>query len=466
VSTDSSDLENRNHASTWTPATWREHAAGQQPEWPDPAALDGVVKTLSSLPPLVFAGEARSLQQGLAEVAGGRAFLLQAGDCAESFDDTTADAIRDKLKIILQMAVVLQYSAGVPVVKVGRIAGQFAKPRSSDTEVVDGVELPSFRGHIVNDIAATAAARQPDPDRLVSAYHQSASTLNLLRAFTKGGYADLSRVHAWNQEFVTSSNEGQRYEQIADEIDRALTFMASCGVDTQAWPQLHTVDFYTSHEALILGYEEALTRQDSLTGDWYDCSAHMLWIGERTRELGGAHVHFLSGVRNPIGCKIGPSVSPTDVVALCAALDPNKQPGRLTLISRMGAKDVERVLPPLLEAVRDAGHPVVWACDPMHANTFTSPSGRKTRHFDDVLAEIGGFFRAHAQVGTWPGGVHIELTGDDVTECLGGGDEITDLDSRYETMCDPRLNARQALDLAFRAAELLRDGVGRSGSPT
>ena len=464
MSTDSNSLDT-DPAGGWTPATWRDHPADQQPDWPDAASLDGVVKTLSGLPPLVFAGEARSLQQGLADVAGGRAFLLQAGDCAESFDDGTADGIRDKLKIILQMAVVLQYSAGVPVVKVGRIAGQFAKPRSAGNETIDGVELPSFRGHMVNDIAFTSAARTPDPERLVTAYHQSASTLNLLRAFTKGGFADLSRVHAWNQEFVASSNGGRRYEQIADEIDRALTFMASCGVNTEGWPQLHTVDFYTSHESLILGYEEALTRRDSLSGDWYDCSAHMLWIGERTRELDGAHVRFMQGVRNPIGCKIGPSVTPDEVVALCAALDPGREPGRLTLISRMGSKKVESTLPPLLEAVRDAGHPVVWACDPMHANTFTSPSGRKTRHFDDVLAEIGGFFRAHDQVGTWPGGVHIELTGDDVTECLGGGDEITDLDSRYETMCDPRLNGRQALDLAFRVAELLRDRAGNPSTP-
>jgi 3-deoxy-7-phosphoheptulonate synthase len=440
----------------WTPASWRENPAGQQPEWPDRADLDRVVKTIEALPPLVFAGEARALQASLAEVAAGRAFALQAGDCAESFDDTTADTIRDKLKLILQMAVVLQYSAGVPVVKVGRIAGQFAKPRSAATETVEGVELPSFRGHMVNDIAFTAAARQADPERLVSAYHQSASTLNLLRAFTKGGYADLSRVHAWNQEFVASSPEGQRYERIADEIDRALTFMASCGVDTEAWPQLHTVDFYTSHEALILGYEEALTRQDSLTGDWYDCSAHMLWIGERTRDLAGAHVQFLAGVENPIGCKVGPDATVDDVLGLCETLDPDRRPGRLTLITRMGASAVEDRLPPLLRAVTDSQHPVVWMCDPMHGNTFTSPSGRKTRHFDDVLAEIGGFFRAHAAAGTWPGGVHIELTGDDVTECLGGGDEITDLDSRYETMCDPRLNARQSLDLAFRVAELLR----------
>ncbi len=430
----------------------------QQPDWPDPGALDHAVKTIAALPPLVFAGEARSLTASLAEVAGGRAFLLQAGDCAESFDAFSADSIRDKLKVILQMAVVLQYSAGVPVVKVGRIAGQFAKPRSAPTERVDGVELPSFRGHMVNDIAFTSAARQADPDRLITAYHQSAATLNLLRAFTKGGFADLSRVHAWNQEFVASSAEGRSYEFVADEIDRALRFMAACGIDTQAVPQLHTVDFYTSHEALILGYEEALTRQDSLTGDWYACSAHMLWIGERTRQLDGAHVHFLSGVSNPVGCKIGPTATADEVLALCEALNPQRVPGRLTLITRMGADKIESQLPPLLRAVKEAGHPVVWACDPMHGNTFTSPSGRKTRHFDAVLAEIAGFFRAHEVAQTWPGGVHIELTGEDVTECLGGADEIldTDLDTRYETMCDPRLNARQSLDLAFQVAALLR----------
>ena len=410
------------------------------------------------MPPLVFAGEARRLTADLAEVAGGRAFLLQAGDCAESFDAFSADAIRDKLKVILQMAVVLTYSSGLPLVKVGRIAGQFAKPRSAGTETVDGVELPSFRGHMVNDIVFSEAARHADPERLLTAYNQSAATLNLLRAFTKGGFADLSRVHAWNQEFVASSAEGRRYEEVASGIDRALHFMAACGIDTEATPQLHTTDIATSHEALILGYEEALTRQDSLTGGWYDCSAHMLWIGERTRQLDGAHVHFLSGVENPVGCKVGAGAGPDDVVALCDALNPERVPGRLTLISRMGADHVEEKLPALLEAVRDAGHPVAWACDPMHGNTFTAPSGRKTRHLDAVLAEIAGFFRAHRSVGTWPGGVHIELTGDDVTECLGGAEEIVDadLDTRYETMCDPRLNARQSLDLAFRVAELLR----------
>jgi 3-deoxy-7-phosphoheptulonate synthase len=445
-------------SSTWSPSSWRALPAVQQPEWADPGALDATVKALGGMPPLVFAGEARSLTSALARVASGEAFLLQAGDCAESFDAFSADAIRDKLKVILQMAVVLTYSSGVPTVKVGRIAGQFAKPRSSPTETVDGVTLPSFRGHMVNDIDFTAAARVADPERLLVAYHQSASTLNLLRAFTKGGFADLSRVHQWNQEFVASSVQGRRYEEVAAGIDRALRFMAACGIDTEATPQLHTVDVFTSHEALILGYEEALTRQDSLTGDWYDCSAHMLWIGERTRQLDGAHVHFLGGVGNPVGCKVGPSATPDEVVGLCDALNPERVPGRLTLISRMGAENVAEVLPPLLRAVRDADHPVAWACDPMHANTFTAPSGRKTRHFDAVLAEIAGFFAAHREAGTWPGGVHIELTGDDVTECLGGAEEILDADlgTRYETMCDPRLNARQSLDLAFRVAELLQ----------
>ncbi|HEX6423411.1 MAG TPA: 3-deoxy-7-phosphoheptulonate synthase class II [Acidimicrobiales bacterium] len=443
--------------SDWSPSSWRHRPAAQQPPWPDENALEGALKHLGSLPPLVFAGEARALTEHLAEVAAGKAFLLQAGDCAESFEAFTADTIRDKLKVILQMAVVLTYSTGVPVLKVGRIAGQFAKPRSSATETVEGVELPSFRGHMVNDVAPTEAARTPDPDRLVQAYHQSAATLNLLRAFTKGGFADLSRVHQWNQEFVASSPEGRRYDRVADHIDKALRFMAACGIDTQSQPNLHEVDFYTSHEALILGYEEALTRQDSLTGRWYDCSAHMLWIGERSRQVDGAHVEFLRGVDNPVGCKIGPSATPDEVVALCGALNPDRVPGRLTLVSRMGAGTIATSLPPLLAAVRDAGHPVVWACDPMHGNTFTSDTGRKTRDFDAVLAEIAGFFAAHWAEGTWPGGVHIELTGEDVTECLGGGDALghADLDDRYETMCDPRLNGRQSIDLAFQVAELL-----------
>jgi 3-deoxy-7-phosphoheptulonate synthase len=445
-------------SSSWSPPSWRELAAAQQPDWPDASALDLALKELSTYPPLVFAGEARALTGSLAEVAAGRAFLVQAGDCAESFDAFSADGIRDKLRVILQMAVVLTYSSGVPVVKVGRIAGQFAKPRSAAFERVGNVDLPSFRGHMVNDAAPTPEARVADPQRLLTAYHQAASTLNLLRAFTKGGFADLGRVHAWNREFVASSAQGRRYAAIADGIERALRFMAACGIDLEAEQQLHEVDFFTSHEALILGYEEALTRRDSLTGDWYDCSAHMLWIGDRTRQLDGAHVGFLSGVTNPLGCKLGPTATPDEVVALCEALNPGRVPGRLTLISRMGASGVEEKLPPLLRAVRQAGHPVVWACDPMHGNTFTSTGGRKTRHFDDVIAEIAGFFAAHRAEGTWPGGVHVELTGDEVTECLGGAEEILDahLEHRYETMCDPRLNARQSLDLAFRVAELLR----------
>ena len=443
--------------SEWSPASWQSRPAAQQPPWPDEAGLERAIKHIGSLPPLVFAGEARALTAQLAQVAEGRAFLLQAGDCAESFDAFTADVIRDKLKVILQMAVVLTYSTGVPVLKVGRIAGQFAKPRSSPTETIDGVELPSFRGHMVNDIVPTEAARVPDPERLVQAYHQSAATLNLLRAFTKGGFADLSRVHQWNQEFVASSPEGRRYDRVADHIDRALRFMAACGIDTASQPNLHEVDFFTSHEALILGYEQALTRQDSITGQWYDCSAHMLWIGERSRQIDGAHVEFLRGVGNPVGCKLGPAATAAEVLALCEALNPDRVPGRLTLITRMGAGQIATHLPPLLAAARDAGHPVVWACDPMHGNTFTSDTGRKTRDFDAVLSEIAGFFAAHWAEGTWPGGVHIELTGEDVTECLGGGDALghADLDDRYETMCDPRLNGRQSIDLAFQVAELL-----------
>jgi 3-deoxy-7-phosphoheptulonate synthase len=445
-------------SSPWSPHSWHEHPAAQQPDWPDEGALDAVLKQMATLPPLVFAGEARELTTQLGQVAKGEAFLLQAGDCAESFDAFGADAIRDKLKVILQMAVVLTYSSGVPTVKIGRIAGQFAKPRSSPTEQVGDVVLPSFRGHLVNDIAPTEAARVPDPQRLLQAYHQSSSTLNLLRAFTKGGYADLTQVHTWNQEFVASSAQGQRYEQVAHEIDRALRFMAACGVNTSTQPNLHEVDFFTSHEALVLGYEEALTRQDSLTGHWYDCSAHMIWIGERTRQLDGAHVEFFAGVGNPIGVKLGPTTSPDEALALCERLNPDRVPGRLTFITRMGADKIETGLPPLLAAVRDAGHPVVWACDPMHGNTFTTEGGHKTRRFDDILAEIRGFFHAHHAEGTWPGGVHVELTGDDVTECLGGAEEIldTDLGSRYETMCDPRLNGRQSIDLAFAVAELLR----------
>jgi 3-deoxy-7-phosphoheptulonate synthase len=443
----------------WHPGSWRSRPAAQQPVWPDAEVLKNVEARLAALPPMVFAGEIRRLTSTLGHVAQGDAFLLQAGDCAESFSEFSADNIRDKLRVILQMAVALTYASGVPVAKVGRIAGQFAKPRSAPTERVGDIELDSFRGHMVNDEAFDADARRPDPERLITAYQQSVATLNLVRAFTKGGFADLSQVHQWNQQFVASSAEGRRYERIAGEIDRALRFMQACGIDLEAEESLHQVEFWTSHEALILPYEEALTRQDSLTGDWVDTSAHMLWVGERTRQVDGAHVEFLSGVRNPLGAKIGPTATPEEVLELCARLDPDRSPGRLTLITRLGAGKVGQVLPPLLRAVRDAGHPVVWACDPMHGNTFTSEHGQKTRRFDDILTELREFFAVHRQEGTWPGGVHVELTGDNVTECLGGAEEIFegDLHLRYTTMCDPRLNARQSLDLAFRVAELLRD---------
>jgi 3-deoxy-7-phosphoheptulonate synthase len=442
----------------WSPQSWRDRPAAQQPEWPDAATLEGALDELRSLPPLVFAGEARNLTTSLADAVEGRAFVLQAGDCAETFDVFSANAIRDKLKVILQMAVVLTYGSGVPTVKIGRIAGQFAKPRSSATESRDGVELPSFRGDMVNDFAFTDAARTPDPTRLVRAYHQSASTLNLLRAFAKGGFADLSRVHAWNLEFLDASPEGRRYEALAAEIDRALRFMAACGIDLNAEAKLHEVDFYTSHEALILGYEEALTRLDSLTDQWYDCSAHLLWIGERTHQLDGAHVEFHSGIENPVGVKLGPSTTVGEVLALCERLNPDRRPGRLTLVSRMGADRVGDVLPPLLAAARERDHPVLWICDPMHGNTFQHDSGYKTRRFEDVMRELHGFFAACDGAGVWPGGVHVELTGEDVTECLGGSEAVLDghLDQRYESECDPRLNARQSLDLAFQTAELLR----------
>lgn len=442
----------------WQPSSWKSFTASQQPIWPDSNSLQKVLGELSELPPLVFAGEARNLTKQLAAVSQGEAFLLQAGDCAESFD-TSADSIRDRLRVILQMAVILTYYTGVPVVKVGRIAGQFAKPRSSDTETVDGLELPSFRGHMVNDISFNEDSRAANPKRLLTAYNRAAATLNLLRAFTKGGFAALSRVHQWNREFVAASPAGQRYEALANEIDRAVSFMQACGMDGDKMSEMSEVDFHTSHEALILGYEEALTRQDSLTGEWYDCSAHMLWIGERTRNLDGAHVEFLRGVNNPLGCKLGPDANAKDVISLCETLNPEKIPGRLTLISRMGAETVSEKLPSILETVNAAGHPVVWVCDPMHGNTFSTENGHKTRHFDDVLKEITGFFEAHKKAGTYPGGVHLELTGDDVTECLGGGVQLEadDLSKRYETMCDPRLNGSQSIDIAFRIAELLQN---------
>ncbi|MGH2718813.1 MAG: class II 3-deoxy-7-phosphoheptulonate synthase [Actinomycetota bacterium] len=447
----------------WSPQSWRELPAAQQPEWDDPAALEVALKELHAQPPLVFAGEARALRQSLGLAARGEAFVLQAGECAESFDNLSADAIRDQLKIILQMAVVLTYAAGLPVIKVGRIAGQFAKPRSAVTERLGERELPSFRGHMVNGDGFDEASRRPDPQRLLRAYHQASATLNLLRAFTKGGFADLTQVHMWNQEFVRRSPQGRRYEDIAAAIDRALRFMSACGIDLGGDVSLHQVDFYTCHEALILGFEEALTRQDSLTGHWYDCSAHMLWAGERTRQADGAHIEFLSGVRNPVACKLGPGATREEVLELCERLDPGREPGRLSFITRMGAGAVQEALPPLVRAVKASDRPVTWICDPMHGNTFVTKGGIKTRRFDDILEEIKGFFAVHQAEGTFPGGVHLELTSDDVTECLGGVDAVDDdgLDVSYRTLCDPRLNGNQSLELAFEVGELLQAWVDR-----
>jgi 3-deoxy-7-phosphoheptulonate synthase len=443
---------------TWTPSSWRQLTAAQQPVWPDEDALKRTLVELSSQPPLVFAGEAQRLHGSLASVSRGEAFLLQGGDCAETFAAFSADAIRDKLKILLQMAVVLTYGAQMPVVKVGRIAGQFAKPRSASLETRGDRTLPTYRGDAVNDLSFSEEAREPDPTRLERVYHQSAATLNLLRAFTRGGFADLEKVHLWNQEFVRDSRQGQRYAAVADEITRALNFLRACGIDVANDPTFHTVDFWTSHEALLLGYEEALTRRDSLTGEWYDCSAHMLWIGERTRDPDGAHVHFLSGVQNPVGVKLGPTATADEVVALAARLNPDNEPGRLTLIVRMGAAQAPRRLPELIGDVTRHNIEAVWSCDPMHGNTFVSETGYKTRRFTDVLDELRTFFGVHEQEGTVPGGVHIELTGEDVTECLGGAQEIVDahLSQRYESACDPRLNNQQSLELAFLLAEMLR----------
>jgi 3-deoxy-7-phosphoheptulonate synthase len=450
----------------WSLESWRSRTVAQSPVWPDDEHLARVERELATKPPLVFAGEARRLQEHLALVSQGKAFLLQAGDCAESFDEGSADSIRDKLKVILQMAVALTYASGVPVIKVGRIAGQFAKPRSAPVEIHDGVSLEAFRGHIVNSEEFTPEARRPDPERLLTAYHQSVATLNLLRAFTTGGFAALSRVHAWNQEFVANSLEGKRYAMIADEIERALQFMKACGIDLHDDSALQGVDFYTSHEALILPYEQALTRRDSLTGDFYDCSAHMLWIGDRTRDLEGAHVEFLRGVANPVGVKVGPRVDADELRRLADVLNPENVPGRLTLIARMGQNHVADSLPPLVEAMHDDGRDVVWACDPMHGNTFLASGGQKTRHFDDIMSEVSQFFAVHQALGTWPGGLHVELTGDNVTECLGGGSRLAedDLDLNYTTICDPRLNATQSLDLAFHVAEFLRDYASDSGA--
>jgi 3-deoxy-7-phosphoheptulonate synthase len=445
-------------AADWSPQSWRQRQIQQMPVYEDQAALNSAEVRLRRFPPLVFAGEARSLTAALARVAQGKAFLLQGGDCAESFNDFTANTIRDMFRVLLQMAVVLQYGSGVPVVKLGRIAGQFAKPRSSPTEELGGVSLPSYRGDNVNGFEFTPEARRPDPERMVQAYNQSAATLNLLRAFAQGGYADLHEVHRWNLDFVKTSPATTRYQDLAARLDDTLAFMASCGLTSATTPQIAETDFYTSHEALLLPYEEALTRVDSTSGDWYDCSAHMLWIGDRTRQPDGAHVEFLRGVRNPLGLKAGPSLNADDLLRLLDALNPENAPGRVTVISRMGAGKVGDHLPNLIRAVAREGRIVVWSCDPMHGNTVKAANGLKTRHFDAILQEVREFFAIHHAEGTHPGGVHFELTGQEVTECVGGAVDITvdGLTARYETQCDPRLNASQALELAFLLAEQLK----------
>jgi 3-deoxy-7-phosphoheptulonate synthase len=440
---------------TWTPDSWRAKPISQVPAYPDPAALAEAERQLSTFPPLVFAGEARDLKARLAAVARGEAFLLQGGDCAESFAEHGADHIRDFFRVFLQMAVVLTHGASKPVVKVGRVAGQFAKPRSADTEIIDGVELPSYRGDIINAIDFTEAGRVPDPDRMLQAYRQSAATLNLLRAFASGGYAELTRIHEWTVGFMKGSNWYPRYEEVARKIDDAITFMAALGLNPENTPALRQTSFFTSHEALLLGYEEALTRRDSITDDWYATSGHMLWIGDRTRQPDAAHVEYFAGINNPVGIKCGPSLSSDDLLRLLDRLNPTDEAGRITLIGRFGADKVQEHLPRLIETVQRAGRTVVWCSDPMHGNTIKASSGYKTRPFDRVLSEVRGFFEVHRGMGTYAGGVHIEMTGDDVTECVGGVSAVTEasLSDRYHTYCDPRLNASQALELAFLVAE-------------
>ena len=452
---------------SWIPDSWKSDrfTAKHLPSYDDAAALAEAERTLSGYPPLVFAGEARALKAELADVAAGRAFLLQGGDCAESFAEFHPDTIRDTFRVILQMAVVMTFASKMPVVKLGRMAGQFAKPRSSDTETRGGVTLPSYFGDNVNAIEFTPERRHNDPQRMVRAYSQSAATLNLLRAFAGGGYANLRQVHQWTLEFMTRSQWAEQFRQIADRIGEALDFMEACGIDIEDQPQLKTADFYTSHEALLLPYEQAMTRRDSLTNEWYDTSAHFLWIGDRTRFEGSAHVEFLRGVRNPIGIKCGPSLQPDTLLRLLDTLNPAREAGRITLISRFGAGVVETGLPPLLRAVTQEGHPVVWSCDPMHGNVVKSDSGFKTRPFERILSEVRGFFAVHRAHGTHAGGIHVEMTGQDVTECTGGAVAITDagLADRYHTHCDPRLNAAQSLELAFLLAEMLKGELAQQG---
>ncbi len=449
-------------AARWSPDSWRQKPIEQSPVYPDAAKLAAVEKQLAGFPPLVFAGEARKLKKTLGEVASGRAFLLQGGDCAESFAEHSADNIRDFFRVFLQMAVVTTFAGALPVVKVGRVAGQFAKPRSSDIETQGGVSLPSYRGDIVNDIAFTPEARIPDPDRQLQAYRQSAATLNLIRAFATGGYANLENAHRWMLGFVKDSPQSARYEELANRITEALDFMRACGIDPESHPEMRTTDFYTSHEALLLGYEQALTRVDSTTGDWYATSGHMIWVGDRTRQADHAHIEYVRGVKNPIGLKCGPSLAADDLIRLIDIINPEDEPGRLTLIARFGSDKVDDGLPKLVRAVKREGRNVVWSCDPMHGNTIKAGNDYKTRPFDRIMSELRSFFAVHQAEGTFAGGVHLEMTGKDVTECTGGARAITEMDlhDRYHTYCDPRLNAEQAIEASFLVAELLKRSRG------
>jgi len=453
-------------AANWSPDTWRHRPAQQVPDYPDPAAVTEVEARLARQPPLVFAGEARNLKKDLARVARGEAFLLQGGDCAESFAEFSADNVRDTFRVLLQMAVVLTFGAGCPVVKLGRMAGQFAKPRSKPVEVVDGVELPSYRGDIINGMDFDAVSRRPDPERQMQAFHQAAATLNLLRAFAQGGYADLHQVHRWNLGFVSQSAQAERWRETAERITECLRFMAACGITPEGTPEMRSTRFYTSHEALLLGYEQALTRIDSTSGNWYATSAHFLWVGNRTRQPDGAHVEYLRGIANPVGIKCGPDLEPDELLRLLDILNPEDEPGRITLISRMGADKVAEGLPRLVRAVQREGRTVVWSCDPMHGNTLTSSNGYKTRPVDRIWREVTQMFAVHAAEGSYAGGMHFEMTGQDVTECLGGAQAIAeaDLSNRYHTHCDPRLNASQALELAFLIAGLLKEERDRVGT--
>ena len=445
---------------SWTPSSWRDFPIKQQPIYEDKKLLEKVEAELSSYPPLIFAGEARKLKEKLAAAGRGEAFLLQGGDCAESFSDFDAKNIKNLFKLMLQMNMVLMYSTGKPIVKVGRIAGQFAKPRSSDFEEIDGLKLPSYRGDIINGIEFDEAARVPNPKNMLRAYNQSAATLNLLRAFSRGGLADLNKVHQWNLEFIKDNPLGQKYDELSDKIDHAMKFMAACGLTSDVMPQLHQTTLYTSHEALLLNYEEALTRKDTETDEWYDCSAHMLWIGDRTRDLDEAHIEYFRGIKNPIGCKVGPTMQEDELIELIKALNPENEEGRLNLIVRMGASKISEYFPPLLQKVRDAKLNVVWTIDPMHGNVEKSSTGFKTRNFDNILSEVEQFFAIHKKMGTIGAGIHLEMTGNDVTECTGSTScAITDegLASRYHTQCDPRLNASQALELSFMLSDTITE---------